>query len=116
MLVDGVYPFVEGLNRPLNFTLLNAAGQATAMHVSMQAAGYLGETYFLSCRDLDLVNYRNVPAHLMSDAVDVESNEAIDTDDLLNDLAQVAYEVIEGAATVGEEADEVAENAAPATS
>tara|TARA_B100000686_G_C16258159_1_gene697844 strand:- start:336 stop:632 length:297 start_codon:yes stop_codon:yes gene_type:complete len=81
----------------MGFTLLNAPSQSSAMSVHMLAAGDQGDTYFLRCRDRDMGNLRDVPAHMLSDLVDEEGGEAIDTDDLLNDLAQVAYEVIEAA-------------------
>jgi len=99
MLVDGIYFFAEGLQRPMSFTLLNAAGQMMDMRVTMMAAGYLGDTYFLRCRDMDVGNLRDVPAHMLSNIVDEDSGETIDTDELLNDLAQVAYEVIESSQT-----------------
>ncbi|MGY8996937.1 MAG: hypothetical protein ACKVH7_10880, partial [Alphaproteobacteria bacterium] len=96
LLVDGIYFFAEGLARPLSFNLMTTTNQLVAMHASLTAAGYLGDTYFVRCRDLDIGNLRDVPAHMMSEIVDVESGERVDTDDFLNDLAQVAYEAIEG--------------------
>jgi len=96
LLVDGVYFFAEGLARPLSFNLLTTTNQTMALHVNLLAAGYLGDTYFVRCRDLDVGNLRDVPAHMMSEIVDEESGERIETEDFLNDLAQVAYEVIEG--------------------
>lgn len=120
LLVDGIYFFAEGLSRPLSFNLLTTTNQVMALHVNLLAAGYLGDTYFVRCRDLDVGNLRDVPAHMMSEIVDVESGEKVDADDFLNDLAQVAYEVIEGVApNVSEPAPESAsdqpqENVAPA--
>ena len=120
LLVDGIYFFAEGLSRPLSFNLLTTTNQVMAIHVNLMAAGYLGDTYFVRCRDLDVGNLRDVPAHMMSEILDVENGENIDADDFLNDLAQVAYEVIEGVdPVVSEPAAKAAsidpqENVAPA--
>ncbi|HPF13549.1 MAG TPA: hypothetical protein PLJ12_04720, partial [Planctomycetota bacterium] len=76
-----------------------------------QAAGYLGDSYFLRCRDLNAGNLRDVPAHMMSDIVDDQSGNPIDTDDMLDDLARVAHEVVGGS----EQDDGTGEFEAPAT-
>lgn len=94
LLLDDLYLFAQGIDRPLTFALLDAAGRVTRHRVRLEAAGYLGDTYYLRCRDTDAGNRRDVPAHMLSDIVDGDTGEAIDTDDLLQDLARVAFEAV----------------------
>lgn len=93
-LLDDLYIFAEGLDQPLSFALLEPAGRITRHRVRLEAAGYLGDAYYLRCRDSDAGNLRDVPAHMMSEIVDGNTGAAIDTDDMLQDLARVAYEAV----------------------
>ena len=97
LLLDELYIFADGLEQPLTFALLDPAGRVTRHRVRMEAAGYLGDAYYLRCRDLDAGNLRDVPAHMMSDIVDSQTGVPIDTDDMLADLSRVAYEAVSGA-------------------
>lgn len=94
LLHDELYIFADGLDQPLTFSLLEPTGRITRHRMRMEAAGYLGDAYYVRCRDLDAGNLRDVPAHLMSDIVDDLTGQPIDTDDLLGDLARVAYEAV----------------------
>lgn len=96
LLLDDLYLFAEGLDQPLTFSLLDPSGRVTRHRMRMLAAGYLGDTYYLRCRDVDAGNLRDVPAHMMSDIVDDVSGQPIETDDMLQDLARVAYEAVAG--------------------
>ena len=96
LLLDDLYLFAEGLDQPLTFSLLDPSGRVTRHRMRMLAAGYLGDTYYLRCRDVDAGNLRDVPAHMMSDIVDDVSGQRIETDDMLQDLARVAYEAVAG--------------------
>ncbi len=122
LLLDELYIFAEGLDQPLTFALLDPSGRVTRHRVRLEAAGYLGDSYFLRCRDLDAGNLRDVPAHMMSDIVDDLTGAPIDTDDMLEDLARVAYEVVSGApdddapdGAAEPDGAESGENAAPET-
>lgn len=96
LLLEELYIFADGLEQPLTFSLLDPAGRVTRHRVRLEAAGYLGDGYFLRCRDLDAGNLRDFPAHMLSEIVDDQTGSPIDTDDMLDDLARVAYEVVEG--------------------
>ena len=96
LLLDDLYIFADGLDQPLSFALLDPAGMVSRHRMVMEAAGYLGDAYYLRCRDAEAGNRRDVPAHLMSEIVDERSGAPVDTDDMLDDLARVAYEAVSG--------------------
>jgi hypothetical protein len=112
LLLDELYIFADGLEQPLTFSLLDPAGRVTRHRVRLEAAGYLGDSYFLRCRDLDIGNLRDFPAHMLSEIVDDQTGSPIDTDDMLDDLARVAYEVVEGLPAEAE-GDQAGEQLAP---
>jgi len=105
LLLDGLYVFAEGLDQPLTFSLLDPSGRVTRHRMRMQAAGYLGDAYYLRCRDIDAGNLRDVPAHMMTDIVDDVAGQPIDTDDMLQDLARAAHEAVSGEITSSEEGE-----------
>jgi len=110
LLLDALYIFADGLAQPLTFSLLDPAGRVTRHRMRMEGAGYLGDAYFLRCRDIDAGNLRDIPAHMMSEIVDDLTGEPIDTDDMLDDLSRVAYEAVEG--TFDETEEEIVEQPA----